>query len=466
MSNNYCVLSGYFQYPLKSLTEQQKINFINQFTYESPFIDDDGTRKRIEMYKLDEDYIHLPLAWVKANYPKLYSMAVDERVTPGELTYTKLPDPNHPAVKDPAGQMKFMDDLLNAVKTKEQVFAVAKTGSGKTVCALKTAALLGHRTLVLVDKNNLKDQWIREIQDKLGVPKDKIGVIQQDKCEYEDKDIVVGLLQTNARRDYPEEVYKAFGTIIVDEVDVIATEFFNDVLPKFKAKYRIGLTATPNRKDGSDIVMRYHLGDIAVTSEAEVLPVKVHVFKYFSEKKVWGKDDKQHALSISKDKDFAALVNKYVLDCYKNDRNILVVAEKIDNLEYLIKLAIESGIPEKDIGQFTSDRSKYDNVYTWKVIGRRKSSNQELENAKTKRVVYATIGMVKRAVDVPRWDTLIEAAPLWQGAQLLGRIRRKHKDKKYPIAITFRHMKSAFAETRYYSRYKEYVECQAKIIHH
>lgn len=129
------MLSGYFQYPLKSLTEQQKINFINQFTYESPFIDDDGTRKRIEMYKLDEDYIHLPLAWVKVNYPKLYSMAVDERVTPGELTYTKLPDPNHPAVKDPAGQMKFMDDLLNAVKTKEQVFAVAKTGSGKKLCA-------------------------------------------------------------------------------------------------------------------------------------------------------------------------------------------------------------------------------------------------------------------------------------------------------------------------------------------
>jgi superfamily II DNA or RNA helicase len=467
LTNKLCV-NGWVQYPAHLLNENQKENFKSSLTYVSPFANEDGSYKTILLYKEDENYFSLPIAWTKRNLPTIYRMALenDLRVTTGTLTYTKLPDPNHPSVKDPAGQKQFMDDLLNAVSEHESVLAVAKTGSGKTVCALKAAALLGHRTLVLVDKNDLKEQWIREIQDKLGIPRERIGVIQQDLCEVEGKDIVIGLLQTNARRDYSEEVYNAFGTVIVDECDVLSTEFFNEILPKFNARYRICLTATPNRKDGSDIVLFYHVGEVAVRSQADVLPVKVHVFKYYKEGKLWGSDERQHMLAISKDKAFNEIVARRIYDCYQAGRNILVVAERIDHVEQLMSMVNQLGVPKEDLGQFTDQISKYDRTYEWKKIGRRKTSLEEKELAKTKRIVFATIQMVKRHVDVPRWDTLIEAIPFWQGEQLLGRIRRSYKGKKFPIAMSWRHMKSSFAEDRYYSRYKEYVRCDAQIIHH
>jgi superfamily II DNA or RNA helicase len=461
-----CVIAGWFQYPAHALSEQQKQQFRENLTYQSPFLNDDGTRKTIFMFKETEDTFDLPIEWVRKNFPSLYNMARDNRVTPGKLEYTKLPDPNHPAVKDPEGQKQFIDDLYRTVKLDNNVLAVAKTGSGKTVCSLYVAAMLGYRTLILVDRDQLKEQWIREIQDKLGIPSDKIGVIQQDKCEWEDKQIVVGLLQTNARRDYPDAVYNAFGTVIVDECDVLSTEFFNDVLPRFNAKYKIGLTATPNRKDGSDVVLLNHLGEISVRSNADVLPVKAHVFRYYKEGKLWGRDEKQHMLAISRDKAFNEIVAKQISECYKSGRDILVVAEKIDQLELLMKLSEELGVPSTDIGQYTAQVSKYDRTYNWKKIGRRQTTPEELEVAKTKKVVFATLGMVKRAIDVPRWDTVIQAAPLWQGAQLLGRVRRPCKGKKFPISICYRHMKSHYAEDRYHSRYKEYVDCEAKIINH
>jgi superfamily II DNA or RNA helicase len=466
MTKTNLFLDGWVNMPVRLLSEEQRNEFRKNLTYESPFLNEDGSRKTLLLYKETDDYFSLPIDWTKSRFPHVFKMADDKRVTPGSITYSKLPDPFHPSVKDPEGQKQFMEDLLNAAKEHENVLAVAKTGSGKTVCALRTAALLNHRTLVLVDKDNLKEQWIREIQDKLGVSRDRIGIIQQNQCEYEDKDIVIGLLQTNARRDYSDDVYNAFGTVIVDEADVIATEFFNEVLPRFNARYRILLTATPYRKDGSDVTMFYHCGEPSVISQADVLPVKVHVWKYYKEGKLWGRDENQQVLAISKDKDFNAIIASKILDCYKAGRNILVVAEKIDHIELLMQLSKDLGIPSDDMGQFTAEVSKYDRTYEWKKVGRRKSTSEELETAKTKRIVYATIGMVRRAVDVPRWDTLIEAAPFWTGAQLLGRIRRLHKGKKYPIAFSWRHMKSSYAEQRYYSRYKEWIECGAQVISH
>jgi superfamily II DNA or RNA helicase len=458
-------IDGWFNFPLDKLSGDQLSNFKN-LIYKSPFPDDNGHYKTIPLYQLTDTHILLPVPWVKKNFPTLYSMAEDRRTVVGRIENDKLPDPYHPSVKDPKKQEKFMIDLLNAAKKDHQVFAVAKTGSGKTVCALTVAALLGHRTLVLVDKNKLKDQWIREIQDKLGIPLSRIGIIQQDKCEYEGKDIVVGLLHSNARRDYPDDVYNAFGTVIVDECDVIATEFFSDVIPRFNAKYRIGLTATPKRKDGSDIVMHMHLGNISVRSEADVLPVKVHVYKYYSNSKVWGKDQRQQMLSISKDKEFNAIVATQIKECYDAGRNILVVAERIDQVEKLIELCKNLDINSEDIGQFTNERSKYDRTYEWKVIGRRISTNLELSTALEKRITIATIGMVRRAIDVPRWDTLIEASPFWNAEQLIGRIRRVFEGKKYPITITYRHMKSHYAEEMYFSRVKEYENAGAKLIFH
>lgn len=89
------------------------------------------------------------------------------------------------------------------------------TGLGKTVVALKLISLMKKKALIIVHAEFLLEQWIERI--KTFLPTARIGVIRQDKCKYDECDIVVGMLQSIIKRDYPVECFKSFGSLIVDE---------------------------------------------------------------------------------------------------------------------------------------------------------------------------------------------------------------------------------------------------------
>jgi superfamily II DNA or RNA helicase len=133
-----------------------------------------------------------------------------------------------------------------------------QTGGGKTVCALYIASQLKLPTLVLVHSGFLKDQWIERIQAFL--PKARIGTIQGDVFDVEDKDIVVGMLQTIALKEHPPNHFRRFGLIIVDECHHIASEGFSQAVPKLTSKYMLGLSATPERKDKLMHLIHWFLG--------------------------------------------------------------------------------------------------------------------------------------------------------------------------------------------------------------
>jgi superfamily II DNA or RNA helicase len=353
-----------------------------------------------------------------------------------------------------------MDDLLSQVLDHYNVLAVAQTGSGKTVVALDVAVSLAEPTLILVHSNELRKQWIREIEDKLGIPADEIGIIQQDKCVI--KPITIGLLQTQARRDYSDEVYNSFGLVVVDEVHKISTEYFNDVLPNFNAKYRIGLSATPTRKDGSDIVLYAHLGQPRVRATTTVMPIKVHVDRYYTKRKLWGTDFKQRLSCLSRDSDRNDRIIFWINKLYEADRQVVVVSHSVAHIENLIRMTKDAGVPECAIGQFTATKLIYDRNYDWKVIGKRQSKDTELAEAMGKQIIFATYGMMKEAIDIPRLDSGIDATPDWKATQLLGRIRRYRKNKLYPKWITIRDMKCEFSIQMYQSRLNDYRECGAE----
>lgn len=144
---------------------------------------------------------------------------------------------------------------------------VLPTGFGKTVCALYLACALGVRTLVLAHKGFLLDQWAERIQQY--APGARVGRIQQDKVDVKDKDIVLGMLQSISKRDYPEATFDGFGLTIVDEVSHLAwlllavtsaadqpaccspqchhisAPVFSRAMFKCTSKYMLGLSATP-----------------------------------------------------------------------------------------------------------------------------------------------------------------------------------------------------------------------------
>ena len=89
------------------------------------------------------------------------------------------------------------------------------TGFGKTVVALKLIAVIGVKTLIIVHKGFLVDQWTERIQEYL--PDARIGKIQGQIIDIEDKDIVIIMLQSLSQKEYPEELFHDFGFVCCDE---------------------------------------------------------------------------------------------------------------------------------------------------------------------------------------------------------------------------------------------------------
>jgi superfamily II DNA or RNA helicase len=131
---------------------------------------------------------------------------------------------------------------------------------GKTSSALYIASHLKKKTLVIVHKEFLMNQWIERIQQFL--PTARIGKIQGKTVDIDDKDIVICMLQSLSMKDYPASTFASFGFTILDEVHHISSCTFSQALFKLVTKYMLGLSATMNRKDGTTHVFKMFLGEV------------------------------------------------------------------------------------------------------------------------------------------------------------------------------------------------------------
>lgn len=452
-------IAGWVSIPLSSLDEFKQFSIKDELLYVSKFVDDNGKRKTIKLYDEDEKNLYVPREWARKNLKSylddeftVTNNWVDEEVTP---FYTKLPSPDHPSVPDPVRQKIFMEELESKVRDKKNVLAVAQTGAGKTPVSLYVAAKLNRRILVLVNRNTLRDQWINQIQNLLGVPSEMIATIQGAKYNLEGKMVAVGLLQSFARRKYPQEVYDFASVVIIDEAHNISTEFFAQVIPKIRAKYRIALSATPTRKDGADIVLYYHCGIPRVISESRVMDIDVYV-KTFTPSSMWGDNDRTQIFHLSRLKDRNRFLTNHIVDMYNDNRKILAVSHSVDHLDKIRDMLLDANINHDDIGYFTGSINENGK--------RRPTKKAEREYASTKRIILGTYGAIKEGVDIPLIDAGIDLSPNYRATQVIGRARRYVKGKRKPIWITVVDDTSLTSLKTFKSRKKEYQSSGAKII--
>jgi len=133
-------------------------------------------------------------------------------------------------------------------------------GKGKTVMGLYIISKLKKKTLVVVHKSFLLNQWIERIQQFL--PTARVGKIQGQTIDIEDKDIVIGMLQSLSMKDYPENMFDSFGLSIYDETHHLGAEVFSKSMIKCTTNYTLGLSGTMQRKDGLTKVFKLFLGDV------------------------------------------------------------------------------------------------------------------------------------------------------------------------------------------------------------
>jgi len=287
--------------------------------------------------------------------------------------------------------------------------------AGKTVMALYLISCIKKKTLVIVHKEFLMTQWKERINEFL--PQARVGTIQGDIIDVEDKDIVLGMVQSLSMKVYEKEIFSSFGLLICDEVHRICSATFSSALLKVCPKITIGLSATIERKDGTTPVIFAFLGPVAYKGDrTEQNTAKITIKRYRNPDEEFNqiikdkRDNCMHSSMVAKLCAFDPRV-RYIAEilkelCKKEESHILVLSQQ--------KLLLE----------------KLHDEYNFESIGYYIGGMKDVERkeSETKKIILATYSMAAEGLDIKSLNTLVLATPMTDIEQSIGRIlREKHK---------------------------------------
>jgi len=322
-------------------------------------------------------------------------------------------------------------------------------GMGKTITALHIISRIQKKTLVIVHKGFLADQWIDSIREYL--PNARVGRIQGQIYDVEGKDIVIGMLQTLYDKDFPFQ--NEFGLMIVDECHHIVSSQFSRALCKIITPHTLGLSATLDRKDKLDKVLYMFMGEIVFKIEREQDdPVCVRGIQYicndteFNEVEYDFRGNVKYSTMISKLCGYQPR-SRFIIDIVRDllleepDNQIMLLAHQRDLLTFFYET----------IGQMQLASCGY-------YVGGMKQ--QELQESESKQIVLATYSMASEGLNIKTLSTLILCTPKTDVVQSVGRILRiKHQN---PRVIDIVDSHDVF-QRQWQQRRKFYKKCNYRI---
>ena len=332
-------------------------------------------------------------------------------------------------------QEKAMNDLIS----HETGVLCATTGFGKTVIGAKIISELKTNTLVIVNRNNLLNQWKERLSYFLDINKKEIGQCGASKENLNGK-LDVASFQSLFKKDNLEELVKNYGLVIVDECHHVAAFSFEKVLKSIRSKYVYGLTATPTRKDGWHKIIYMQCGDIRVRVSNKELKqnkemehtviVKKTNYKYIP-------SDEQDKILISEilnDMCHNVFRNSMIIEgikkCVADGRTPIVLTERVEHLKILKEGLDELNIP---IVIYKGNMGKKKTKEIHDII-------KEADENNKPRIILATSSSIGEGFDDSRLDTLFLSMPVsWKGRiiQYVGRLHREHEDKEKVVVYDY-----------------------------
>ena len=328
----------------------------------------------------------------------------------------------------------YQHDPLNAAKKARGGILNLGCGYGKTVLACYYMAHEGVKAAVLVDKTNLLSQWAEEITAHLSVPLNRVGVVQGQRWDWEDYDIVICSIQTLARRgdDVPKGFYESFGVAVFDECHHMAAPTFKSLCHRFTG-IRLGLSATPKREDGLEDIFTNHIGPVFYSKVDQDLVPRIIFQQTATSSDVAEQRDalsrngeihyRKLCACLGRELDRNLVAVAYADQLLQRGHHVLCLTASAEHVttfaEVLMdKLSVPVGIAKGDI-----------------------KGDSRAENIKSHRISVGTLDVASEALNVPSLSALIILTPF--GArqhgnvlqQTLGRIQRKHEGKPPPIAV-------------------------------
>ncbi|MGQ0506797.1 MAG: DEAD/DEAH box helicase family protein [Myxococcaceae bacterium] len=305
---------------------------------------------------------------------------------------------------------------------------VGPPGIGKTVLGTYLVAQRARSTLILVHRKPLLDQWIAQLAMFFAIEEKDIGQIGGGKRKPNGR-LDVAMIQSLVRKEKVDDFVAGYGQVIVDECHHLPAVSFERVLSEVKARYLVGLTATPQRRDGHHPITGMQLGPVRFKVDAKSQAAR----RPFDHKLIV----RETALRMAGDSADATIQEIYraitmdearnkqivndVVAAIQEGRSPILLTERKDHLEYFAEhlrrvvrhvVVLQGGMTTKE------QRGSVEQI----------ASIPE----KAERLILATGRYIGEGFDDARLDTLFLAMPVsWKGTliQYSGRLHRSHPSK-------------------------------------
>jgi len=308
---------------------------------------------------------------------------------------------------------------------------------GKTFTALAIANKLQQKTLIVTHTLALRGQWEKEVQKVFGVT---AGVIGSGKFEM-NKEFVVGNVQTLYRNI--DKIVGEFGTIILDEMHHVSSPTFTRIVDASKARYKIGLTGTMQRKDGRHVVFRDYFSNTVFKPPREnYLTPRVDIIhsgiRFMDGNVDWANRINALAYDWEYQNTMAMLAASYAAKGHK----VLLVSDRVDFLKSCARLVgdnaicVTGDVPHQERGDMIKE------IFTDKDI------------------LFGTQSIFSEGISVDCLSCLILGTPVNNEpllTQLIGRVIRMYDGKPQPVIVDINlegrtARKQASARRGYYMR--------------
>jgi superfamily II DNA or RNA helicase len=376
-----------------------------------------ATDKSFALYKENDLYISVPRFFGIDRFgPAKNNLLYDYDYPTYDMQYLLSLRPN---------QM-FIHDVIKKIETGGGGLVVAGCGIGKTNLAIYVACHFKLKTLFVVHKEFLRDQFTKRVIECTNV--DSVGLIQGStvKISYP---FVVGMIQSLCADKYNNKIFKDFGLIIFDEVHHMGAKCYSKFFGLAASKYMLGITAENNRNDGLYKIMNMYMGPILHFEDQK--PNNMVIIKKINYTTSNSKMMEIVINKYTKEPDRSTMISNLV-KIKKRNRLILNIVKILFSMGKKI-LCLTARLHQVHILQTLFSRDPLlCNEWGTYVGGMKKDALAESAKAK---IIIGTYAMAEEGLDIDELDSLIFCTPKTKVRQSIGRILRKNVYIVNPLVI-------------------------------